>query len=57
MKIKLEVPKQEAKVSIEADLDEEKVKKGIAKLYRFIKKKLPFKLEVSKGGDQSQHQD
>jgi hypothetical protein len=46
MKIKIGMPKD---VSVEAEVGEEEVKRGIAKLYEFIKSKFPFKIEVSSG--------
>ena len=56
MRIKFEAPKQEPKVSVEAEVTEQQIKTGLAKLYQFIKNKLPFKVEVDKSG-KSEHKD
>ena len=51
MKFRFEAPKQKPKVSVEAEVTEQQIKTGLAKLYQFIKNKLPFRLEVSKHGE------
>lgn len=51
MRIKFEAPKKEPKFSVEAEVTEQQIKTGLAKLYQFIKKKLPFRLEVNKNGE------
>jgi len=48
MRIRFEAPKQEPKVSVEAEVTEQQIKVGLAKLYQFIKSKLPFKIEIKK---------
>ena len=53
MKLKVELPKN---ISVEADVDEQEIKSGIARLYNFIKTKLPFKVEVKSNGT-SKHKD
>ncbi len=55
MRIRFEAPKEGPKVSIEAEVTEQQIKTGLAKLYQFIKNKLPFRLEVGKNG--GTHQD
>jgi hypothetical protein len=55
MKIRIGVPRKDPKVSVEADISEQQIMGGLAKVGQFIKSKLPFKIEVDK--DASTHQD
>lgn len=55
MRIRFEVPKKEPVVSVEAEVTEQQIMTGLAKLGQFIKSKLPFKIEVDKNA--STHQD
>lgn len=54
MKIKI-TPRE--KVYINAEIDDQAIKEGALRLFNFIKSKLPFKIEVTKNGDQNKHQD
>lgn len=51
MRIRVEAPKKEPKISVEAEVTEQQIKTGLAKLYQLIKNKLPFRLEVSKDAE------
>lgn len=60
MRLKIEAPKEEPKVSVDIELDEAdqaKVKQGIAKLYNFLRSKLPIGVKVESGQKQGKHQD
>lgn len=55
MKIEIDIPKDQPKLSLDIDLDEEKVREAATKLFNLIKQKLPpmkkfpFRIKV-KGG-------
>jgi len=55
MKIRFEAPKEDPKISVEAEVTEQQIKTGLAKLYQLIKNKLPFRIVVSKNA--GTHQD
>ena len=57
MRLKIEAPKQDPKVSLDIEVDEAKVKQGIAKLYNFLRNKLPIRVKVESGQNQGKHQD
>ena len=57
MRLKIDVPKEQPKMSLDIELDEAKVKQGIAKLYNFLRNKLPIKVERRNGQNQGKHQD
>lgn len=60
MKLKIEAPKQDPKVSLDIELDEAdqaKVKQGLAKFLYFLRNKLPIGVKVEAGRNQSQDKD
>ena len=57
MRLKIEAPQQDPKVSLDIEVDEAKVKQGIAKLYNFLRNKLPIRVKVESGQNQGKHQD
>lgn len=54
MKIKI-TPRE--KTFIDAEIDDQAIKDAAMRLFNFIKSKLPFKIEMTKNGDQNKHQD
>ncbi len=57
MRLKIDVPKEEPKMSLDIEVDEAKVKQGIARLYHFLRNKLPIGVNVESGQNQGKHQD
>ena len=57
MRLKIDVPKEQPKMSLDIEVDEAKVKEGIAKLYHFLRNKLPIGVKVESGQNQGKHQD
>lgn len=43
------------KVSIDTEIDDQVIKDGARRLFNFIRSKLPFKIEVTKNGNQNKH--
>lgn len=59
MRLKIEAPKEDPKFSLDIELDEAdkaKVKQGIARLYYFLRNKLPIGVKVESGQNQGQRQ-
>lgn len=54
MRIRFGVPKKEPVVSVEADISEQEIMTGLAKLWQGIKSRLPFKIEVGRNDDTRQ---
>jgi len=57
MRLKIDVPKEQPKMSLDIEVDEAKVKEGIGKLYHFLRTKLPIGVKVESGQNQGKHQD
>jgi len=55
MRIKIGLPRKDPKISVEAEVSEQQLMGGVAKILRFFKGKLTFKIEVDKNG--GTHQD
>ena len=49
MRIGIDIPKNDPKISLDVELDEEKVKGAAEKLFNLIKQKFPFKIKVKSG--------
>jgi len=52
MRVKIDVPKEQPKMSVDIELDEAnqaKAKQGILKLLSFVKSKLPIGVKVESG--------
>jgi hypothetical protein len=49
MRIQIDIPKNQPRLSLDIDVDEEKLKEGAEKLLDIIKQKFPFKIKVKSG--------
>lgn len=57
MRLKIDVPKEQPKMSLDIEVDEAKAKQGIGWLYHFLRNKLPIGVKIESGQKQDQHQD